>query len=69
MININTSMREKITLVEVSGRIDSMNANQLGEALANELNNGHTNMVLDLANVEYMRSAGLREIVSALNNW
>lgn len=66
MININVSMHDKVTLIEVSGRIDSMNANQLGEALATEIGNGHNQMVLDLANVEYMSSAGLREIVSAL---
>lgn len=65
-MNINVSMRENITLVEVSGRIDSMNANQLGEALSGEINSGHNHMVLDLSKVEYMSSAGLREIVSAL---
>lgn len=66
MMNINVSAHKNVTLVEVSGRIDSMNANQLGEALSSEIDNGHINMVLDLANVEYMSSAGLREIVSAL---
>lgn len=66
MMNINVSAHNNVTLVEVSGRIDSMNANQLGEALSTEIDNGHIHMVLDLANVEYMSSAGLREIVSAL---
>ena len=66
MMNINVSVHDNVTLMEVSGRIDSMNANQLGEALSNEIDNGHLQMVLDLANVEYMSSAGLREIVSAL---
>ena len=65
-MNINVSEHASVTLVEVSGRIDSMNANQLGEALSNTIDGGHLNMVLDLANVEYMSSAGLREIVSAL---
>jgi anti-sigma B factor antagonist len=65
-MNINVSEHASVTLVEVSGRIDSMNANQLGEALSNTIDSGHLNMVLDLANVEYMSSAGLREIVSAL---
>ncbi|MEO8611980.1 MAG: STAS domain-containing protein [Chloroflexota bacterium] len=65
-MNINVSEHDSVTLVEVSGRIDSMNANQLGEALSNTIDGGHLNMVLDLANVEYMSSAGLREIVSAL---
>ena len=66
MMDINVSTHDNVTLIEVSGRIDSMNASQLGEALANEINGGHNQMVLDLANVEYMSSAGLREIVSAL---
>jgi anti-sigma B factor antagonist len=65
-MNINVSEHDSVTLVEVSGRIDSMNANQLGEALSDTIDGGHLNMVLDLANVEYMSSAGLREIVSAL---
>ena len=65
-MNINVSEHAGVTLVEVSGRIDSMNANQLGDALSSAIDSGHLNMVLDLANVEYMSSAGLREIVSAL---
>ena len=64
-MNINVSEHDSVTLVEVSGRIDSMNANQLGEALSNTIDGGHLNMVLDLANVEYMSSAGLRELVAA----
>jgi anti-anti-sigma factor len=66
MTNINVSAHEHVTLVEVIGRIDSMNANQLGDALSKEINSGHIQIVLDLSGVEYMSSAGLREIVSAL---
>ncbi len=65
-MNINISAHEQVTLVEVGGRIDSMNAHQLGEALSAEIDRGHIRIVLDLANVDYMSSAGLREIVSAL---
>jgi len=43
-----------------------MNADQLGETLTGEIERGRTHIVLDLAGVEYMSSAGLREIVSAL---
>jgi anti-sigma B factor antagonist len=66
MIEINTSEQQHVVLVEVSGRVDSMNANQLGEALMAEIDNGHIQLVLDLAGVDYMSSAGLREIVSSL---
>ncbi len=66
MININVSGHDKATVVEASGRIDSMNANQLGDALSNEIEEGNYNLVLDLNAVDYMSSAGLREMVSTL---
>jgi anti-sigma B factor antagonist len=66
MINVNVSGVNNVTLVQVQGRIDSMNANQLGEALSGEISNGKNQLVLDLAGVDYMSSAGLREIVNAL---
>lgn len=66
MIDINVSGKEHVTLVEVSGRVDSMNASQLGDALASEVENGNTQLVLDLSKVDYMSSAGLRELVASL---
>jgi anti-sigma B factor antagonist len=66
MIDINVSGLQQVTLVEVSGRVDSMNANELGVALANEIDGGRTLIVLDLAGVDYMSSAGLRELVNSL---
>lgn len=66
MIDISVTGHERVTLVEVRGRVDSTNADQLGEILTKEIENGRTQIVLDLAGVEYMSSAGLREIVSAL---
>ncbi|MBI1280069.1 MAG: anti-sigma factor antagonist [Anaerolineaceae bacterium] len=65
-MNVNVSKDKNTTLIEVSGRIDSTNANQLGEALMTEINAGNIQLVVDLASVDYMSSAGLREIVSAL---
>jgi anti-sigma B factor antagonist len=66
MIDISVSGVEHVTLIEVSGRIDSMNANELGVALAAEIDNGNNQIVLDLAGVDYMSSAGLRELVNSL---
>ena len=54
-----------VTLVEVTGRIDSMNASELGEALTGEIERGGRQLVLDLSQVTYMSSAGLRELVAA----
>lgn len=65
-MEIKTSELKRVTLLEISGRIDSTNANELGEALNAAIDSGRTQIVLDLANVDYMSSAGLRELVSAL---
>ena len=66
MLEINVADHNPVTLVEVSGRVDSMNANQFGEALGEQIEDGHIYLVLDLSSVEYMSSAGLREIVTSL---
>jgi anti-anti-sigma factor len=66
MVDIQVSGHDQITLVQVHGRIDSMTANQLGEALTREIDGGNIHVVLDLSSVDYMSSAGLREIVTAL---
>lgn len=66
MLDINVAGVQNATLVEVSGRVDSMTANQFGEALKTAIDQGSVNIVLDLSGVEYMSSAGLREIVGAL---
>lgn len=66
MISVNVTEMNHVTLLEVHGRVDSMNANQLGEAISVEIDSGHMLLVLDLAGVDYMSSAGLREIVNAL---
>jgi anti-sigma B factor antagonist len=64
-MHITVSEMRRTTLVEISGRIDSTNATSLGEALNAEIDAGHLQMVVDLSNVEYISSAGLRELVSA----
>lgn len=65
-MDIKTSELKRVTLFEVTGRIDSTNANELGDALNAAIDAGRTQLVLDLEQVEYMSSAGLRELVNAL---
>ena len=66
MVDISVTGHNQITLMEVSGRIDSFNANELGDALTGEIDGGNIQIVLDLGNVEFMSSAGLRELVNSL---
>lgn len=65
-LNINVESHKRVELVSVNGRIDSSTAPQFDTALKDIMGNGRYNIVLNLAEVTYMSSAGLRGIVSAL---
>lgn len=68
MVAIEVRDADLVTLIEVNGRVDSMNANQMGEELLKQIRDGKVRLVLDLSSVDYMSSAGLREIVTALKS-
>lgn len=67
-LNINVEQLKRVDLVTVSGRIDSSNASEFDQALKNIVDDGRYNIVLDLSQVNYMSSAGLRAIVAALRD-
>lgn len=66
LLDISTESLKRVDLVKVSGRIDSSNAGELDQALKDIIGNGRNNIVLDLSEVNYMSSAGLRAIIAAL---
>ncbi|GAB4427241.1 MAG: STAS domain-containing protein [Anaerolineae bacterium] len=66
VMEINTSDMRRVQLFEVIGRVDSTNATELGNAMDKAVDDGKSNLVLDLSGVEYMSSAGLREMVRIL---
>ena len=57
---------KRADLVTVSGRVDGSNWSELDGAFSGLHNDGRYNIVVDLEGVEYMSSAGLRALVSAL---
>lgn len=66
VMEINASEMKRVQLFEVIGRVDSSNATELGSAMDRVVDDGRNNLVLDLSGVEYMSSAGLREMVRVL---
>ena len=60
-----TSKREenKVTM-EITGWLDTQTAPQLGEALS-QLDDNVTSLVFDFAKLEYISSAGLRQVIAA----
>ncbi|MEW6401653.1 MAG: STAS domain-containing protein [Chloroflexota bacterium] len=62
---IDTDMTGELPVVKVKGRVDSETAPELDEALGRLLESGSNRLVLNLQDVEYLSSAGLRAIVKA----
>ena len=66
MLETRVLNKNDVIVIEVQGRVDSSNAGELGEVLAGVIDDGQHQLVLDLGAVDYMSSAGLREMVAAL---
>ena len=67
-MNVQFAKNGKLTVVTVSGRIDSAGAASFRESLAPHLDEcvaTSAGLVLNLAGVDYVSSAGLRELLIA----
>jgi anti-anti-sigma factor len=65
MITIREVPQGSITLVELEGRLDATSATAADRRLAALVAQGARQVVLDLAGVEYVSSAGLRVLLAA----
>ena len=59
---------KRVDLVSVSGRVDSRTAPELEASLRAINDAGRFRIVMDLTNLEYISSAGLRVLVTTLKN-
>lgn len=57
---------KRCSVVTVSGRVDSNTAPGFEKALKEVIEGGQRNVILELSGVDFMSSAGLRGMVSAL---
>lgn len=67
-MEISTTDVNSVTVVVVDGRVDSATAPELENSLKQLVESDKTRLVLDLAGVDYMSSAGLRAMVSTLKS-
>jgi len=65
-MQITTQEQKRVSIMSVSGRVDSATAPDLETELKKLVESDKTQIVLDLKDVEYMSSAGLRAMVSTL---
>ena len=65
-VKITTKEYKRVDLVAVEGRVDSSTAPQLEKALQKIIDAGRYRIVVDLSGTDFMSSAGLRVLLSAL---
>lgn len=65
-LSLETENTQNIAVMKVTGRVDSETAPELDTALTRLLNENKNKIVLNLQNVEFLSSAGLRAMVKAL---
>jgi anti-anti-sigma factor len=65
-MEIQATEMKRCQLVKVSGRVDSSTAPQMQEKLAALVKAGHHRLVLNMKDVPFLSSAGLRALLSTL---
>ena len=65
-MKITSSEENGVVVMVLDGRIDSEGAIDLDLALQTAVDEGKSHMVLDMANVRYLNSAGLRTLADIL---
>lgn len=59
-MNITVSKVDNISVVQIEGRLDTTNYNELEAQLSGLLDKNEINILLDLSGLEYVSSSGLR---------
>ncbi|HSH03042.1 MAG TPA: STAS domain-containing protein [Anaerolineae bacterium] len=64
-MNISVESFKRVDLLTLSGKIDSTTATKLDQTISDLHTKGRKNLVMDLSNVDFLSSAGLRSIITA----
>src|SRR5690606_16699299 len=64
--NISERSEQGVTIFKIDGRVDSNGAVDLDLALQTTVNEGSYRLILDMAEVRYINSAGLRTLADIL---
>jgi anti-sigma B factor antagonist len=67
-MEITTQEFKHCDLITIKGRVDSSTASQMAQALETANESGKYKLVVDMAGLEYMSSAGFRALLAAQRN-
>ena len=65
-MDIKLDKINQVVVVSVSGSIDALNAQELTDCFLRQIEAGAKNFVLDLSQLDFMSSAGLRAILTGV---
>jgi len=65
-MEFTTTQQGAVTIVAITGSLDALTAPTFGTALNDAIAHGQVRLVVDLANLEYTSSAGLRVLLNAV---
>lgn len=63
-MDISQSQKEDVTVVALAGRFDAQSAGDVEDSFKTALDGGANKILVDMAEVEYISSAGLRVLLS-----
>lgn len=63
---VSSKQLKRVDLVQVEGRVDSSTSPQFEQTVQKIIDEGRYRIVVDMAEAEYMSSAGFRVLISAL---
>lgn len=67
-MQITLTLQEPVAVLAVAGSVDSLTAEQLTQALGEQVRAGHVRLVVDFQAVDYTSSAGLRSLLGTLKD-
>lgn len=67
-MDISAKQHGQATVVSVVGSVDALTAGEVAGFLGAQIGSGHTQLVADLSQVDFMSSAGLRAILATLKD-
>ena len=62
---VQTTRHENAVVAAVSGKLDAVTAPEYGKQMRDLIDGGSTRVVMDFQELEYISSAGLRELLAA----
>jgi anti-sigma B factor antagonist len=67
-MKITSTQQAGICIISIVGRVDSLTSDETGKFLEDQIAQGKVRLIVDLSQVDYMSSSGLRVLMNTLKS-